>query len=159
FLVLELLDGTDLSRLMAQRGALPVHEACEYVRQVALALQHASEQGLVHRDVKPSNLMLTRGPDGKPLIKLLDLGLASRRASGAVSATTLTDSGAVMGTPDYVSPEQVRDSKHVDVRSDLYSLGCTFYHLLAGRAPFAEGSVGLKLLQHQSDEPEPVESL
>src|SRR5262249_16316590 len=125
-------------------------------RQAALALQHADEQGMVHRDIKPSNLLLTA--DGT--VKLLDLGLARPgAAAGPDSASTLTDTGMMMGTPDYVAPEQITDSHRVDIRADIYSLGCTLYHLLAGRPPFAGGTVGLKLVKQQTAEPEALAAL
>jgi WD40 repeat protein len=156
YLAMEFVEGTDLSRLVKEKGGLPIGQACDCVRQAALALQHAHEQGLVHRDVKPSNLLLTA--DGP--VKMLDLGLARLRAGSDVDgATTITDTGVVMGTPDYVAPEQVLDSKRVDIRADLYSLGCTLYHLLTGRPPFAGGTVGQKLMQHQMVEPEAIAAL
>src|SRR5207248_9679986 len=103
---------------------LPVAEACSLVCQAALGLQHAHERGLVHRDLKPSNLMLTR----EGVVKILDLGLARV----AVAEDSLTPSGMVLGTPDYLAPEQALNAKAADIRADLYSLGCTLYHLLAG---------------------------
>jgi WD40 repeat protein len=136
---------------------MPIAAACEVVRQAALGLHHAHSHGLVHRDVKPSNLMLARpaegGPDGFPTVKLLDLGLARRTALGDDATSTLTGAGVVMGTPDYVAPEQIIDSRAADARTDVYSLGCTFFHLLAGRPPFTGASLGLKLVQHQMHEP------
>jgi serine/threonine protein kinase len=142
-LVMELLDGLDLGRLMARVGPLPVAEACEMTRQVAEGLQHAHDHGVVHRDVKPSNLMLTRGGT----IKLLDLGLA--RLLEAMP-DGITPSYMAMGTPDYMPPEQAVDSRAVSPRSDLYSLGCTLYHLLAGRPPFhGSGSPFGKMLGHR----------
>lgn len=117
--------GASLTHVVTRGGALPVALACEYVRQAAIGLQHAHERGLVHRDVKPSNLMVARGPDGAPLVKLLDLGLSSVHATEQEdSATSLTATGMVLGTPDFMAPEQVRDGKHADARSDLSSLGC-----------------------------------
>jgi WD40 repeat protein/serine/threonine protein kinase len=158
FLVMEFVEGVNLAALLKQRGPLPVSQACDYIRQAALGLQHAHERGLVHRDVKPSNLLLTtRGG----VIKVLDLGLA-RLELGHPSEPTdthLTEVGAVMGTPDYMAPEQALDSRQVDPRSDLYSLGCTFYHLLTGQPPFPSGSITQKLLWHQQAEPTPVEQL
>src|SRR5262249_23232150 len=137
FLILELVEGADLARVLAQRGTLPVAEACEYVRQAAVALQHAHEQGLGHRGVKPSDLMLCTAPGQVPVVKLLDLGLSRSQALGEEQdSSSLTDTGVVMGTPDYIAPEQVRDSKRADIRSDLYSLGCTLYHLLSNQPPF-----------------------
>ena len=132
YLVMELIDGIDLARLVRLTGPLPVAAACELVRQAAVGLQYAHENGLVHRDVKPSNLLLSI--DGG--LKITDLGLAllnrDDRASGELTVT-----GQVMGTADYMAPEQWEDSHAVDIRADLYSLGCTLYTLLAGRPPFA----------------------
>ncbi len=157
-LVMEYVEGaTDLAALVKKNGPLPVREACDYVRQAALGLQHAHERGLVHRDVKPHNLLLCAG--GKT-VKILDLGLArlddgaDAEASGAV-----TKEGAVLGSPDYLSPEQAQSMHSVDIRADLYSLGCTFYFLLAGRPPFPGGSFFDKVYRHRFEEPAPLEAL
>jgi serine/threonine protein kinase len=163
-LVMEYVEGTDLARLVKQHGPLSVALACDYVRQAALGLQHAHERGLVHRDVKPSNLLLQTPRPGRtgagPVVKVLDLGLARLGSGGDGDASsTLTESGAVMGTPDYLAPEQGRQSHEVDIRADLYSLGCTLYFLLAGRVPFPGGGVSEKLIAHQLDEPVPVEQV
>jgi hypothetical protein len=131
YLVLKLIDGTNLQDLVRERGPLPAAEACELVRQAALGLQHLHEHGLVHRDIKPANLMRT--PDG--LVKVLDLGIA-RWQEVAPAGPELTETGQIVGTPDYMAPEQWDDARDVDIRADLYSLGCTLYHLLAGRPPF-----------------------
>jgi serine/threonine protein kinase len=156
YLAMQFIEGTDLARLVKEKGAMPIGQACDCVRQAALGLQHAHEHGLVHRDVKPANLLLT--PDGT--VKILDLGLARLRESGeADHSSTLTDTGIAMGTPDYVAPEQITDSKHVDIRADLYSLGCTLYHLLAGQPPFAGGTAGLKVFRQQTEEPEAITAL
>jgi WD40 repeat protein len=153
---MEFIEGTDLASLVKDKGAVPLALACECARQSALALQHAHEQGLVHRDIKPGNLLLA----GDGTVKLLDLGLARLGASGEDdAATSLTDTGLLMGTPDYVAPEQILDSKRVDIRADLYSLGCTLYHLLTGRPPFAGGTAGQKLIQHQMVEPPAIATL
>jgi tRNA A-37 threonylcarbamoyl transferase component Bud32 len=133
YLVMEYVEGADLGRLAWAAGPLRVADACELARQAARALQHVHAAGLVHRDVKPSNLMLTPGG----AVKLLDLGLARLRGD-EVLAVRLTVAGQVLGTADYVAPEQAADPRHVDSRADLYSLGCTLYHLLAGRPPFGE---------------------
>jgi serine/threonine protein kinase len=155
FLVLEYVAGTDLAKLVGQRGPLPAAEACGYVRQAALGLQHAFERGLVHRDVKPSNLLLSGGA-----VKVLDLGLARLATSaGGLSSRTLTGEGVVMGTPDYMAPEQAEEAHTVDIRADIYSLGCTLYFLLAGRAPFAGGTLAQKVRRHLLDEPQPIEPL
>lgn len=157
FLVTEYVEGTDLSRLLKQRGRLPLAQACAYVRQTALGLQHAHERGLVHRDIKPSNLILAA--DGA--VKILDFGLARLRTQldAAATASDLTREGSVMGTPDYISPEQARESHTADIRADIYSLGCTLYHFLAGQPPFPGGSLTEKLLKHQQAEPAPIERL
>jgi WD40 repeat protein/serine/threonine protein kinase len=146
FFAMELVEGTDLAKLVKQRGPLPVREACEYVRQAALGLQHAFERGLVHRDVKPANLLLTT----TGVVKVLDMGLARLDAlRESESASTLTQEGTVMGTPDYMAPEQALRSHDVDIRADLYALGCTLFFLLTGRVPFAGGSATEKLLRRQ----------
>ncbi len=132
FLVMEFLEGAVLSRLIARRDPLPVPDACESVRQAALGLQHAHEHGLVHRDIKPSNLILT--PAGQ--IKVLDLGLA-RLCDEASNSEELTGLSRAVGTADYMAPEQAFGTGLIDIRADVYSLGCTLYHLLAGRTPFS----------------------
>jgi WD40 repeat protein/tRNA A-37 threonylcarbamoyl transferase component Bud32 len=156
FFAMEYVEGTDLARLVKQQGPLPVALACECARQAALGLQHAFEKGMVHRDVKPSNLLLT--PAG--VVKVLDLGLARLRHPGdeGDSAGTLTQEGAFIGTLDYIAPEQALDSHTVDIRADLYSLGCSLYFLLTGRVPFL-GTAAEKLLKHQMQEPAPLEEL
>jgi serine/threonine protein kinase len=132
YLVMEFIDGDNLDAFVGQYGPLPVGEACEVVRQAALGLQHLHEHGLVHRDVKPSNLMLT--PAGE--VKVLDLGLA-RHLSGPGAGERITAQGQFLGTFDYMAPEQCADPHAVDIRADVYGLGCTLYELLAGQAPFA----------------------
>jgi hypothetical protein len=151
FLVMEYVEGTSLDREVERRGPLPVGEACEYARQAALGLQHAHERGMVHRDLKPHNLMLT--PAGQ--VKVLDFGLAHVADRCGAPATPLA-SGVVLGTPDYVAPEQARDPAGADIRADVYSLGCTLYHLLAGRPPFPDGTPLQKLLAHQHCRPAPL---
>jgi hypothetical protein len=153
YLVMALVDGIDLARLVERRGPLPVADACEVARQAAVGLQHASERGLVHRDVKPSNLMLAR--DG--VVKVLDLGLS--RSSGDGAAETLTAAGTLLGTADYLAPEQWEQPHAADTRADIYALGCTLYHLLAGQPPFAGGpykTVLTKLRAHQEVPPPPI---
>jgi WD40 repeat protein/tRNA A-37 threonylcarbamoyl transferase component Bud32 len=151
FLVMEFVEGIDLARLVQQRGPQPFALACEYVRQAALGLQHAHEHGMVHRDVKPQNLMLaSRGQ-----VKVLDLGLALFAGEIGTDAT-VTAAGAVLGTADYIAPEQVVDSHTVDIRSDIYSLGCTLYFLLTGRPPFPDGTLVQKLMAHSLWTPEPL---
>lgn len=162
-LVMEFVDGTELSQVVKQRGPLPVVEACKYVRKAAEGLQKAHEQGMVHRDIKPHNLMLTR--EGE--VKVLDFGLASIAAETPIigdksvaaaddSTTRLTSFGSTMGTPDYISPEQIRDARTADTRSDMYSLGCTLYFLLTGSSPFPADSVDETLEAHLSNKPVPL---
>jgi serine/threonine protein kinase/WD40 repeat protein len=209
FLVMEFIEGTSLDRLVAERGPLVVDRACDYIGQAALGLQHAYEHGMVHRDIKPQNLMLT--PKGQ--VKILDFGLARflseseppaqplapatlspdltgeelfmaplmaepvERDSAPTCAGTpcpdardkgkegppllessdepLTRLGAIMGSPDYVAPEQILDAHAADIRADIYSLGCTLYFLLAGQPPFS-GSVHDKLWAHEHKQPRPL---
>jgi serine/threonine-protein kinase len=158
FLAMEYVDGVDLGRQVRERGPLPVARACEYARQAADGLQHVHERGLVHRDIKPANLLLS--PDGRQ-VKILDLGLARLDAAAPVGEGTseLTQSGTLMGTPAFLAPEQARDARRADIRSDLYSLGCTLYYLLTGRQPFPGQSLAEVIVQHQLDEPESVTKL
>ena len=205
YIAMEYIEGVDLAKLLRDSGPLPVNQACEYIRQVALGLQHAFERGLVHRDIKPANLLVTRavssdrrrssGVIPRPLnlperrsgsvlplaakpsnsvhsrsmpvmhypwgvVKILDMGLARcTDPFGASVATHLTQIGSVMGTPEFIAPEQARDSHNSDIRADLYSLGCTLYFLLTGQPPFPNGSLTEKLLQHQLDEPPAVDKV
>ncbi|GAG47604.1 unnamed protein product, partial [marine sediment metagenome] len=133
YLVMEYVAGLDLSELVRRLGPLPVADACELARQAAMGLQYAHENGLVHRDIKPSNLMLAS--DGQ--VKVLDLGLALLQQDQPAEEE-VTGSGQAMGTADYIAPEQASDSHNVDIRADIYSLGCTLYKLLCGRAPFTD---------------------
>lgn len=135
YLVMDFFDGVDLSKKMRQEGPQPIKLACEYIRQAAIGLQHAYENGVVHRDIKPSNLLLVKGPDGGPVIKILDFGLAKfeREEEGQ---QPLTQAGRLIGTVDYIAPEQATDAHNADVRADIYSLGCTLYYLLTAKAPF-----------------------
>jgi serine/threonine protein kinase len=156
FLAMELLEGEDLANLVGRQGPLSVGRACDYGRQAALALQYAHERGLIHRDIKPQNLFLATGD----VIKVLDMGLARfRSATAEALVKPLTEEGAFLGTPDYLAPEQAVDAHKVDVRADIYSLGCTLYHLLTGQPPFPEGSFMDKISQHQRSQPRPLDSI
>lgn len=148
FLVMEFIHGTDLARLTAARGRLSVAEACSCVRQAALGLQHAFEHGMTHRDVKPHNLILTAAG----IVKVLDFGLA-RLNQDAGAATGVTSAGMILGTADYMAPEQADNPHTADVRSDIYALGCTLYHLLTGQVPFPGGGLSAKLRAHAEKEP------
>ena len=185
YFAMEYVDGTDLGKVVRLSGALPVYEACDYIRQAALGLQHAFERNLIHRDIKPVNLFLTQvscdtrsaaaalfatrndpAPTSKKstlmmrsLIKILDWGLASVRCpigSGADAAQENV-SRSIVGTADYLAPEQARNANLADMRSDIYSLGCTFYFLLTGQPPFPDGTLMQKILQHQTAEPRPID--
>lgn len=147
FLVMEYVEGRPLHEVVKRQGPLPFGEAAHYARQAALGLQHAHEAGLVHRDIKPGNLMVDR----TGTLKILDMGLA--RFAQEEGAEVLTR--GLLGTPDYLSPEQARDSHSVDIRTDIYSLGCTLFYLLAGRPPF-EGTPAQKIAFHQSTDPPPL---
>jgi WD40 repeat protein/serine/threonine protein kinase len=154
YLVMKFIDGTDLARLVRQRGPLPVAEACDLARQAALGLEYLHGRRLVHRDLKPSNLMRT--PDGA--LKILDLGLARWRTEAA-SDDDLTGTGQVLGTADYLAPEQVRRAA-VDGRADLYGLGGTLFYLLTGRAPFAHHPGSFEKLEaHCTEAPPDVRAL
>lgn len=150
FIAFEYIEGTTIRQRVERNGPLPVGEAINYTLQIAGALVHATERGVVHRDIKPSNIIVT--PHGRA--KLVDMGLARRFERG--NDDGLTQSGMTLGTFDYISPEQARDPRNVDVRSDLYSLGCTLFHMLTGRPPFPDGTVLQKLLQHQEEPPPDV---
>jgi tRNA A-37 threonylcarbamoyl transferase component Bud32 len=146
--VMEYVPGASLMQYLKRAGSLPIEECCEYVRQAALGLQHAHESGVVHRDVKPQNLILT--PQGT--IKVLDFGLAIAVDRDAAK----TGQGVVMGTADYIAPEQATNSSAADARSDIYSLGCTLYRGLTGQVPFPDATPSEKIARHVGWQPKPV---
>ncbi len=173
---MEYVEGIDLHRYVGTHGALPVEQACDFARQAAQGLQHAHQMGLVHRDVKPANLFLINpplgnrtplGPTGRkgadPFVKILDWGLARMLRTAGAEATADAQSeqekGMLIGTADFVAPEQARDPSLVDTRADVYSLGCTLFFLLTGRPPFEGHSLMQKLLKHQEAEPTPLRQL
>jgi WD40 repeat protein/tRNA A-37 threonylcarbamoyl transferase component Bud32 len=166
FLAMEYVPGITLQRLVEETGPLAPALACDFVRQTALGLQHAAEQALVHRDIKPANLMVVAPPGAalppRPLLKILDMGVArlyQLRDLPEDSLTTLTRDGAVIGTPDYIAPEQLEDPHGADIRADLYSLGCTFYFLLTGGVPFPGGTLVQKLDRQRWETPPSVDQL
>ncbi len=150
YIIMELVRGTNLRERIKQNGPMSVEESIEVIKQVAAGLQHAHEHGVVHRDIKPSNLVL----EGRE-VKILDLGLARKFDSGE----SITQETQSLGTPDYMSPEQFRDARSADIRSDLYSLGCTWYTLLCGQPPFPSGDAVAKAVAHMQQMPEPIQRL
>jgi serine/threonine-protein kinase len=177
YYAMEYVEGINLNQLIGRVGQVPIAPACDYIRQAALGLQHAHEHGLIHRDIKPANLLIMQaGPETNPqprglsaearerfgrwgTIKLLDLDLVLRRGKEPVSNSEgrLTLHGLALGTVDYMAPEQVDDPHGVDIRADLYSLGCTFYEMLAGHAPFPDGTPVEKVCAHRTREAVPVQ--
>jgi serine/threonine-protein kinase len=152
---MEYVDGISLQTLVTRHGTLPVGTACHYARQVAFGLQNAHEMGFVHRDIKPANLLLDR----VGVVKILDLGLVRSEADAASGLTRKLDSRSILGTADYVAPEQAVDGSGVDIRADIYSLGGTLYFLLAGRPLFPDGRTAQKLVWQQIKDPTPIDVL
>ncbi|MCE9534319.1 MAG: serine/threonine protein kinase, partial [Planctomycetes bacterium] len=152
FLVMEFVDGTNLHTLVANHGPMSPARAAECIGQAALGLQHAWETGWVHRDIKPGNLLLDRSG----CLKILDMGLARVFSETRSNLTSLFNEGLILGTADFLSPEQAAGVVDLDIRSDIYSLGATLYFLLTGKAPFEDGAVSQKLLWHRTLNPRPV---
>jgi len=167
FLVMEFVDGPNLHELVKEHGPLPVAQACDYIRQAALGLQFAHDLGMVHRDIKPANLLVQKNTSkaisSSSIVKILDFGLARLHASddgtSGDSKDEIAPNNTVMGTPDYLSPEQSRCVNTVDGRSDLYSLGCSFYVLLTGELPFPGGTTMEKLVRQCTETQRPVRAL
>jgi serine/threonine protein kinase len=155
FIAMEYVDGFSLREIVDKHGPMDPLRAAHYVSQAAQGLQHVYESGLIHRDIKPGNLLLDR----TGTVRVLDLGLARFFQDHQDLLTQQYDKNSILGTADYISPEQARDSHDVDIRTDIYSLGGTFYFLLTGRPPFDGKSITKKLLYHQSKEPTPIREL
>jgi serine/threonine-protein kinase len=151
YIVMEYVDGQDLHQLVVGQGPLNYDTSADYIAQVANGLQHAHEMGLVHRDIKPANCLVDR----HGTVKLLDLGLAKLNEDDQASLTMANEEN-VLGTADYLAPEQALNSHEADGRSDIYSLGCTLYFLLTGSPPFPEGSISERLLKHQTARPDSI---
>ncbi len=148
YFIMEYIDGRDFLRIVREDGPLEFRKAADYVAQVAEGLEHAHAAGLIHRDIKPGNCLVDRNE----VVKLLDMGLAKFSQDTGPSLTLMHDEN-VLGTADYLSPEQARNSHEVDSRADIYSLGCTMHFLLTGRPPFAKGTLSERLMMHQTQPP------
>ena len=155
YLVMEYIDGQDLRQMVEQHGPLDYRQAADFIRQAAEGLAHAHTAGLVHRDVKPANLLVDRNG----VLKILDLGLARFTFEGEQAWQTSEGEQSAVGTADYVAPEQVMDSRSVTGRADIYSLGLTFYFLLTGRRPFPKSTLPELLMAHKMERPEPIGKL
>jgi len=148
YIVMEYVLGRDLQNIVKEDGALDYNLAADYIRQAADGLQHAHDAGLIHRDIKPANLLV----DGKGLVKVLDMGLA-RFTDESTTSLTVAFQENVLGTADYLAPEQAVNSHSVDLRADIYSLGCTLYYLLTGHPPFSQGTLAQRIIMHQNQMP------
>lgn len=161
YLVMEFLEGETLDEVLQRRSRLPPAEAVRLIHQALTGLQHIHEQGVVHRDLKPANLMLVGAePDStlKATIKILDIGLARQLFDESLpeNRLELTAEGVLLGTPDYLAPEQARDPRTIDIRADIYSLGCVLYHTLAGQPPFLDKNLLSQLVRHANEMPKPL---
>lgn len=154
YIVMEFVPGSDLQQVVRERGALPFEAAADYIAQAADGLQHAHDKGIVHRDIKPANLLL----DDRGLVKILDMGLA-RLKREEESSIPITPEDNVLGTADYLSPEQAENSETVDHRADIYSLGCSLYFLIAGNPPFPDGSMAQRIAKHKDVMPAKLRKL
>lgn len=162
YLAMEFIDGIDLAKRVKLDGALPIHEAVEYIRQAALGLQYAFEQSIVHRDIKPANLMVSTiryNDDALPVVKILDFGLARLQTEDDEGEGRLTQVGRLLGTIDYIAPEQATDARNADIRADIYSLGCSLYYLLTAQPPFQGNDVMEKLGPRVTGDPPWIRTL
>lgn len=168
YLVMEHLEGETLEDVLARRKRLPPAEAVRVIHQALLGLQHIHEQGMVHRDLKPANLMLMPAPEkGAPdttlhaTVKILDIGLGrelfdERAVNPSGAVTELTTEGVLLGTPDYLAPEQARDPRNIDIRADIYSLGCVLFHALTAQPPFPDKNVLSQMVRHATEPAPPL---
>ncbi len=154
YIVMEYVDGDDLQTIVKKEGPLPFERVADYIAQAAHGLQHAHDMGLIHRDVKPANVLI----NSKGKVKLLDLGLALI-ADDAQASLTIDYNDKVLGTADYLAPEQALNSHKVDHRADLYGLGCTMYFLLTGHPPFPEGTIAQRIAKHQKEMPKEIRKI
>ncbi|NBO91463.1 MAG: serine/threonine protein kinase [Planctomycetia bacterium] len=159
YLVMEYLVGETVEEMLARRKQLPPAEAAQLVFQALQGLEHIHEKGLVHRDLKPSNLMLTPPSGSTTLgssVKILDIGLGRVMEDSDDTDAGLTGEGVLLGTPDYMAPEQARDPRSIDIRSDIYALGCVLYHLLSGQPPFPDTNIISQMIRHANETPRPL---
>lgn len=154
YMVMEFLEGCDLSDLVKNRGPRPWNEAVEYVLQACEAMAEAHKIGIIHRDLKPANLFLTRRPDGSPCVKVLDFGIS--KVADSPDGQALTQTAAMMGSPKYMSPEQLKSSRDVDVRTDIWALGVILYELLSGEGAFRADTVPQLYVAIIQDPPQPL---
>jgi serine/threonine protein kinase len=169
YLVMEYLEGETLEEVLQRRKRLPPNEAVRLIHQALMGLQHIHEQGMVHRDLKPSNLMLMPIPAQEEpddtfhaTVKILDIGLGrelfeEKPGPPGVNPVELTAEGVLLGTPDYLAPEQARDARSIDIRADIYSLGCVLYHSLTGQPPFPDKNVLSQMVRHATETPRPLQ--
>jgi len=165
YMVMDYLEGETLDQFLKRSGKVPPDEACHIVYQALRGLDCIYQHGLVHRDLKPANMMLA-GPilTSKVMdktLKILDMGLGKLTKNKeplhqVVTALNLTDEGAILGTPDYMAPEQARDARNIDIRADIYGLGCVLYHLLTGQPPFPDTNIINQIIRHQTETPKPA---
>jgi eukaryotic-like serine/threonine-protein kinase len=154
YMVMEYLEGSDLSRVVQQRGPMPWHEVVEILLQACEAIAEAHVGGIVHRDLKPANLFLIRRPDGSPCVKVLDFGIS--KALDAAPGSALTQTSAMMGSPKYMSPEQLKSSRDVDARTDIWALGIILYELISGEAAFQADTMPQLFVAIIQDPPRPL---
>ena len=159
YIVMEYLEGRDLAAVLQSRGRLPVEEAAEYVLHACDALAEAHAAGIVHRDIKPANLFVARRPDGAPLVKVLDFGISKASTLGDSNPNALTKTASMLGTPIYMSPEQMKSARDVDARSDVWSLDVVLYEALGGRVPFDAETVGALMAKVLVETPAPLHAL
>jgi len=159
FMVMELLEGTDLSLVLKERGHVLVAEAVDYVLQSCEALAEAHRNEIIHRDLKPANIFLTHRPDGTALVKVLDFGISKIRSSDGNPVDELTTTNALMGSPSYMSPEQLRAAKNVDARADVWGLGAVLYKLVSGRNPFVADSTAELCMKILTERPAPLDDI
>jgi len=154
YIVMEFIEGKDLNTIVKQEGPLPLELACNYIAQSAEGLEHAHEKALIHRDVKPANLLV----DTKGIVKILDLGLALF-SDDVRASLTVEHNENVLGTADYLAPEQAVNSHKIDHKADIYGLGCSLYFLLTGHPPFPEGTLAQRIAKHQSQMPQDIRTI